>query len=246
MTLLELQEVSKSYQAAGGLVRAADRVSLSVAPEELVALYGPSGSGKSTLLMLAAGFLAPDHGTVRFAGRDVPALSDPGAALYRRRDIGVVFQSFDLVPGLPALDNAALKLIGDGVGVARAHREAQPLLELVGLQDRAGHPPEQLSAGERQRVAIARALTGSPRLILADEPTGNLDTDRGDQILRLLKAACEQRGVAVLLVTHDPRAANYANRVHTLTDGRLAETTSSGEPGGLVAHPASFATEPAP
>jgi putative ABC transport system ATP-binding protein len=220
--VLELHEVSKHYQAGDELVRAVDGVSLSVGRGELVALYGPSGSGKSTLLMLAAAILSPDHGSVRFEGRDIAGLSDRDAALYRRRELGLIFQSFHLVPGLSALDNAAIKLFGDRVRRGRAREEVRPLLDLVGLTTQADRPPERLSAGERQRVAIARALAGRPRLILADEPTGNLDTERGDQILALLRTACQQREVAVILVTHDPRAAQYADRVHALRDGRLA------------------------
>lgn len=229
MSLLELREVSKNFQAGAAMVRAVDDVSLSVDSGELVALYGPSGSGKSTLLMLAGGFLVPDQGIVTFAGREVPTPSDPRASIYRRREIGVVFQSFDLARGLSALDNAALKLMADGVSPAQARREAKPLLELVGLGRRAEHPPEQLSTGEQQRVAIAAALAGNPKLILADEPTGNLDSETGDQILQLLRTECQRSGVAVLLVTHDRRAASYASRVHTLTDGRLTQSSSDAE-----------------
>jgi putative ABC transport system ATP-binding protein len=221
--VLELKEVAKHYQAGDELVRAVDGVSLSVGRGELVALYGPSGSGKSTLLMLAAAILSPDRGSVRFEGRDIAGLSDRGAALYRRRELGLIFQAFHLVPGLSALDNATMKLLGDGVSRARARKEVRPLLELVGLIAQADRPPARLSAGERQRVAIARALAGRPSLILADEPTGNLDTERGDQILALLKSACQQRAVAVILVTHDPRAVEYADRVHALRDGRLTQ-----------------------
>src|SRR5260370_28394783 len=147
MTLLELQAVSKSYQAGDDIVRAVDHVSLSVVRGELVALYGPSGSGKSTLLMLAAGILSPDHGTVTFEGRSIAGLSDHDAALYRRRELGMVSQSFHLVPGLSAIDNAALKLMGDGLGRTPAREQVYPLLELVGLSGRANRPPERLSAG---------------------------------------------------------------------------------------------------
>jgi putative ABC transport system ATP-binding protein len=221
--LLRLSGVSKRYRLGEEIVAAVSDVALSVSRGELVALYGPSGSGKSTLLMLAAAILMPDSGTVVFDGRDITGLSDREAALYRRHELGMVFQSFHLVPGLPAIDNAALKLFGDGVGRTSARRQVAPLLELVGLGDRALRPPERLSVGERQRVAVARALAGSPRLILADEPTGSLDTERGDQILGLLRAACEQQGVAVLLVSHDPQSRRYADRVHSLRDGRLGE-----------------------
>jgi putative ABC transport system ATP-binding protein len=227
VSLLELKQVSKDYRAAGELVRAVDRVSMSIEAGEMIALYGPSGSGKSTLLMLAAGILSPDKGSVSFDGRDITNLTDREAALYRRHEVGIVLQSFHLVPGLSAIDNAALRLFADGIGRGRARQQVEPLLELVGLRTRESHPSERLSAGERQRVAIARALAGDPKLILADEPTGSLDTERGDQILSLLKIASRTRGVGVLLVTHDPRGAEYADRAHTLRDGRLVDDAAA-------------------
>jgi len=219
---LELDAVVKHYPGAGEVVRAVDGVTLAVERGEVLALYGPSGSGKTTLLLLAAGLLAPDAGTVRFAGRDVGALSTEEAALYQRRNVGFISQSFDLLPGVPALDNAAVKLLADRVPLAEARREAMPWLEHVGLGGRLHHLPDKLSGGERQRVAIARALANGPQLVLADEPTGNLDSRRGAEVLALLVRVSREQGAAVVIVTHDPRAADVADRVFALRDGRLA------------------------
>jgi putative ABC transport system ATP-binding protein len=220
---LELRELVKHYSSGCELVRAVDGVSLSVGPGELVALYGPSGSGKSTLLLMIAGLLTPDGGSVLFDERDVTGLSAGEGARYRRRDVGFVFQSFHLMSGASALDNAALKLLGDGWSLRDARRVTRPWLQRVGLGEREGHTPEQLSMGERQRVAIARALAGEPRLLLTDEPTGNLDSKRGREILGLLRDLCHERGIPGLLVTHDPQATAFVDRVHTLRDGHLNE-----------------------
>lgn len=217
---LELREVVKHF-SNGEVVRAVDDVSLAVTPGEFVALYGPSGSGKTTLLMLAAALLEPDRGSVLFDGRDVHALSQEDAAVYRRRELGFVFQSFHLMAASTALDNVALKLLADGWSMREARERARPWLERVGLGRRASHRPGQLSTGECQRVAIARALAAEPRLVLADEPTGNLDTERGHQILGLLGEVGHECRIPVLLVTHDPQAASLVDRIHTLRDGRL-------------------------
>jgi putative ABC transport system ATP-binding protein len=222
MSTLELDDVVKRYASGGDVVRAADGVSLTLAPGEIVALYGPSGSGKTTLLLLAAGLLAPDAGDVRFGGRSVAHLSREDGAHYRR-SLGFVFQSFHLMPAVPAIDNATLKLLADGVSPARARKQATTWLARLGLADRAHHTPEKLSMGERQRVAIARALANEPQLILADEPTGNLDSVRSNQTLGLLSRICRERGVGMLLVTHDQEAAHFADRVFDLRDGRLDE-----------------------
>jgi putative ABC transport system ATP-binding protein len=220
---LELQEVVKHYPGGEEVVRAVDGVDLTVAPAEFVALYGPSGSGKTTLLLLAAGVLRPDAGKVRFDGRDLTAMSGAETADYQRRDIGFIYQSFHLMSGVPAVENAAIKLLAGRVPLSDARRAAIPWLERVGLGSRLDHVPEKLSTGERQRVAIARALVGEPRLILADEPTGNLDTRRGAEILTLLAEICREQNAGVLLVTHDPQAAAIADRVHTLRDGKLVD-----------------------
>ena len=243
MSTLELDDVVKHYASGGELVRAADGVSLSIVPGEIVALYGPSGSGKTTLLLLAAGLLAPDAGDVRFGGRSIARLSRDDGARYRR-SLGFVFQSFHLMPAVPAIDNATLKLLADGMSPARARKQATTWLARLGLADRAHHPPERLSMGERQRVAIARALANDPQLILADEPTGNLDSVRSRQTLGTLSRLCRERAVGMLLVTHDPEAAHFADRVFDLRDGRLAArddhpgAAAVGTPAGDEAAPA--------
>jgi putative ABC transport system ATP-binding protein len=220
---LELRDLVKHYSSGSEVVRAVDQVSLTVTPGELVALYGPSGSGKTTLLLLTAGLLTADAGDVLFDGRDVARLPAAESARFRLRDVGFVFQSFHLMAGASALDNAALKLLGDGWTLRDARRVTRPWLERVGLEQREDHTPDKLSMGERQRVAIARALAGEPRLLLTDEPTGNLDTKRSREILGLLRDLCHERSIPGLLVTHDPQARAFVDRVHTLRDGHLNE-----------------------
>ena len=222
--MLELRDLVRHYQSGDGeVVRAVDGVSMSISAGELVALYGPSGSGKTTMLMLIAALLRPDAGAVLMDGRDISELSDTDAARYRLHELGFVRQSLNLVPGVSALDNAALKLLGIDIGAREAHRRVMPLLERLGLQQRVKNRAEQLSMGERQRVMIARALSTEPKLLLADEPTGSLDSARSREVLDLLTEVCRERGVAVLLVTHDPQAARYADRVHALLDGKLVD-----------------------
>jgi putative ABC transport system ATP-binding protein len=220
--VLELRELVKHYQVGDGEpVRAVDGVSTAIAPGELVALYGPSGSGKTTLLMLIAALLRPDSGTVLLDGREISGLSEDHGALYRLRELGIVGAPSDLLPGARAIENASLKL---WLTHARdAERRIEPLLERLGLTRRMHHRTEQLSMGERQRVLIAQALSTEPKLVLADEPTGNLDTQRSREVLELLSELCRERGTAVLLATHDPQAALFADRVHELRDGRLGE-----------------------
>jgi putative ABC transport system ATP-binding protein len=221
--MLHLSDVVKHYQAGDGeVVRAVDGVSLAVNAGELVALYGPSGSGKTTLLMLIAGLLSPDSGAILVNGQEISGLSARERAHYRRSELGFIRQSIDLIPGVRADDNAALKLLATS-GRREAQRKITPLLERLGLDGRVERRSEQLSMGERQRVMIARALSTEPSLVLADEPTGSLDTDRGSEVLKLLAEVCHERDVGVLLVTHDPAAAVYADQVHTLRDGRLVD-----------------------
>jgi putative ABC transport system ATP-binding protein len=221
VSTLELRDVAKCYPSGQQTVHAVDGVSLTVSAGEFIALYGPSGSGKTTLLLLSAGLATPDRGNVLFDGRDVGGLSERDAATYRLRDVGFVFQSFHLMAHTSALDNATIKLTGAGCTLRQARRAALPWIERVGLGDRADHTPERLSMGERQRVAIARALASEPRLLLADEPTGNLDSARSAEILALMREVCHERGIPGLLVTHDPDAAQHVDRVLTLRDGRL-------------------------
>jgi putative ABC transport system ATP-binding protein len=221
--MLRIENVVKHYRVGDGeIVRAADGVSLTVSPGEMVALYGPSGSGKTTLLMLIAGLIVPDSGSVSVNGREISALSERERAHYRRSELGFIRQSLDLIPGVRADDNAALKLLATS-GRRDAQRQTAPLLERLGLNGRVLQRAEQLSMGERQRVMIARALSTEPSLVLADEPTGSLDTDRGREVLTLLSEVCHERGVGMVLVTHDPRAAAFADHVHALRDGRLVE-----------------------
>ncbi|HZV75386.1 MAG TPA: ABC transporter ATP-binding protein [Conexibacter sp.] len=221
--MLELRDVVKTYVSGDEHVRAAAGISLTVAAGELVALYGPSGSGKTTLLLLAAGILRPDGGQVHFEGRDVAALSEREASAYRMHDVGIVFQSFHLIPGATALDNASVKLLGRGSARRDARRRAQPWLDRVGVGSKAARHPARLSAGERQRVAVARALANDPKLLLADEPTGNLDSESGRAVLALLAEICHSQGLAVVLATHDPAALDFADRALQLRDGMLSD-----------------------
>lgn len=220
--MLEMVDVHKYYKGPGGTsVKAVDGAMLSVGAGEVVAIFGPSGSGKTTFLLLAAGLLAPDQGMVEFDGKELASLSQEKILCYRREQLGFIFQTFNLVPGLSALDNIVVPRLLTGIGYRQAEAHARELLDTVGLGDRALHRPDQLSGGEQQRVAIARALAGEPSLILADEPTGNLDTARGDEVLKLLTELAREHAATVLLVTHDLRAAQYADRIEEMHDGRL-------------------------
>lgn len=221
--MLELEGVVKHYHETSEKVRAIDGVSLKVSPAEMVALYGPSGSGKTTLLLLIAGLLKPEAGVIRYAGRDLASLTDDQTSEHLLRDVGFIFQGFHLMPRVSAIENAARKLLLQDIGMSTARDRAIPWLERVGLGDRLYHTPEKLSGGERQRVAIARALTCEPGLILADEPTGNLDSNRSREIIELLGSIAHERDAIVLLVTHDQEAAAVADRRYTLRDGKLDE-----------------------
>ncbi|HEY2141902.1 MAG TPA: ABC transporter ATP-binding protein [Solirubrobacteraceae bacterium] len=221
--MLELRDLVKHYPAVGGEpVRAVDGVSLSVDAGEMVALYGPSGSGKTTLLLMVATLLQPTAGTVLIGGRDVSSLSEREASHFRLSELGFIRQNFDLLPGVSAIDNAVLKLLKT-VRFRDAHRQIAPLLDRLGLGERKAHRAETLSTGERQRVMIARALSTEPQLLLADEPTGSLDSQRSREVLELLRELCRERGVAIVLVSHDPLAAAYADRVYALRDGKLTD-----------------------
>jgi putative ABC transport system ATP-binding protein len=224
--VLALRDLVKHYPAVGGeSVRAVDGVTLDVGAGEMVALYGPSGSGKTTLLLMVATLLAPTSGTVTIAGRDVSSLSEREASHFRLSELGFIRQNFDLLPGVTAIDNASLKLL-KGLRWRDAHRQITPLLERLGLGGRLSHRAETLSMGERQRVMIARALSTEPSLLLADEPTGSLDSQRSEEVLGLLRELCRERNVAIVLVSHDPLAARYADRVFTLRDGKLGERSA--------------------
>jgi putative ABC transport system ATP-binding protein len=221
--MLELERARKDYESPGGAIHAVDDVSMTVHGREIVAIFGPSGSGKTTLLLLAAGLLRADGGSVRFEGSDLATFPKREVLSYRRTKLGFVFQGFNLVAGLTAEENVAMPLLLRGVHHRQARERALAALDDVGLLRRAGHTPAKLSGGQQQRVAIARALVGEPKLILADEPTGNLDSETGDAVLNLLSALPRERGAATVLVTHDTRVARYADRVLGMRDGRLTE-----------------------
>jgi ABC-type lipoprotein export system ATPase subunit len=220
-SLLTLRGVSKAFQRGRETVVALDQVSLEVGPGEFVAMIGPSGSGKSTLLHLAGGLDEPDAGTVLLGDRDLGSLSAGDRAKIRRREIGFVFQFFHLIPTLTVAENVELPLLLDGQHDKR--NEAHAMLERVDLADRVEHLPGELSGGEMQRAAIARALVAGPELILADEPTGNLDSATGTVVLDVLAAQVAESGAALLMVTHDADAASRAARVLHLRDGHLEE-----------------------
>ena len=220
---LEAVDVRRSYQLDGVAVEALRGVSLRIDPGDYVAVVGPSGSGKSTLMHLLGGLDRPTAGVLRVDGRDVAALSDEVLAGLRNATIGFVFQSFQLLARTTAVDNVALPLVYRGVGRGERRRRAGAALESVGLGHRLGHRPSQLSGGEQQRVAIARALVGEPRVVLADEPTGNLDTASGAEVLAILERLNAEAGTAVVLVTHDREVAARARRRVYVRDGLLVD-----------------------
>ena len=224
--MLELASVCKYYRTPGEVVVALHEVSLIVQPGEVIAVMGPSGSGKSTLLLLAGALITPDDGSIRFRGRELSEMSEHERAGYRRSSVGFIYQDANLFPGMSALDNVALPLRLNRAGWREAHAQASSLLDRVDLSHRADFLPPRLSGGERQRVAIARALAVKPSLVLADEPTGNLDTARGEDVLASLRELASERETSVILVTHDARAVSYAERVCDLRDGGLHERTS--------------------
>jgi putative ABC transport system ATP-binding protein len=230
--VVELREVRKHYRVGDEVVRAVDGVSLAVRPGAMVALYGPSGSGKSTLLRLLAAIERPDAGKIIVDGTDVTGMEERRAAEFRMNVLGWIGQDSDLVDGASPVDNAAFKLICAGMKIRDARRLALEALGDVGLTIRKGQTAETLSLGERQRVMIARALSLNPRVLLADEPTGNLDTERTRQVLELLRTVTHRRGMATILVTHDERAKEYADLAYTLRDGALTPLPRSGRPAG--------------
>jgi putative ABC transport system ATP-binding protein len=224
MSVLELREVSKSYGDGVAKVQALRDVNLSVEAGAMVAVMGPSGSGKSTLLTIAGSLEEPTSGEVLIGGNPLSRMSRNTKARLRRRAVGYVFQDFNLLPGLTAAENVALPLELDGVSAKTARAAVLRALEGLGLGERASRFPDQLSGGERQRVAIARAVVGDRRLLLADEPSGALDSVNAEEVMRLLHDACK-RGVAAVVVTHDAQLASWADRVVFLRDGALVDQT---------------------
>ncbi len=220
--LYELRAVSRMFQRGATLIRAVDGIDLTIDHGEIVAIEGPSGSGKTTLLQLLGTLDRPSAGVVLFEGRDVNTLGDRDLADIRLRALGFVFQTFNLIPTLTALENVEAKLAPAGVADADLRFRSLALLDEVGLRDRADHLPGQLSGGEQQRVAIARALATEPRVVLADEPTGNLDSTTGAEIVDLLTRLSQEHGQTIVLVTHDAEVAAKAQRVLRMQDGRLA------------------------
>jgi putative ABC transport system ATP-binding protein len=225
MTVLELRDVSRTYGTGAAEVHALRDVSLSVGAGAMVAVMGPSGSGKSTLLTIAGSLEAPSSGEVLIGGTALSGMSRNDKARLRRRSIGYVFQDFNLLPGLTAAENVALPLELDGVSARKARAAAMQAIDDLGLAERASRFPDELSGGERQRVAIARAVVGDRGLLLADEPSGALDSVNGEAVMRLVHEACK-RGVAAVVVTHDAQLASWADRVVFLRDGRVVDQTA--------------------
>jgi putative ABC transport system ATP-binding protein len=221
MPLLEAKALYKQYELGSHTVNALDGVDFVVQSGEFVAIMGPSGSGKSTLLHLIGGLDQPSGGEITLAGQKLSVLKDKQITLLRRRNVGFVFQFFNLLPTLSAEENVILPLMIDGKKGGDYQDRLERLLSLVGLLDRRHHKPEQLSGGEQQRVALARALITEPAIVLADEPTGNLDSKTGTAIMELLRRSCDELGQTVIVVTHDPKAASYADRIVFLRDGNL-------------------------
>ena len=221
MTVLEANQIKKQYQMGEVTVSALDGVSLVVNKGEFVAIMGPSGSGKSTLLHLLGGLDGPSDGEITLAGQPLSRLSDNEITVVRRRKVGFIFQFYNLLPTLTAEENVGLPLLIDGQSLDKHKDKIDRLLALVSLTDRKHHKPDQLSGGQQQRVAIARAFVNDPEIVLADEPTGNLDSRSGTAILELLRKTCDELGATIVMVTHDPRAASFADRVVFLKDGQI-------------------------
>jgi putative ABC transport system ATP-binding protein len=217
--ILETIGLRKQYQMGEVTVEALRGVDFAVEKGEFVAIMGPSGSGKSTLLHLLGGLDNPSDGEIMLGGRHLAQLSDDDVTIVRRRQVGFIFQFFNLLPTLTASENVALPLLIDGRSPDEYRLRVDELLTLVGLGDRQNHKPDQLSGGQQQRVAIARALVTDPVIVLADEPTGNLDSESGEDVLRLLRRACDEKQQTIIMVTHDPKAAQYADRIVRLKDG---------------------------
>jgi putative ABC transport system ATP-binding protein len=229
--VLQTTGLCKQYQMGEVAVDALRGVDFVVRQGEFVAIMGPSGAGKSTLLHLMGGLDTPSDGDIALGGKRLAHLSDDEITIVRRRQVGFIFQFFNLLPTLTAAENVALPLLIDGKRIEEYAARVDELLDLVGLGERRDHRPDQLSGGEQQRVAIARAFVNDPKIVLADEPTGNLDSKSGTVVLELLRQACKDLSATVVMVTHDPRAASYADRVVFLRDGRVVRELSPSDEG---------------
>ena len=221
--VLSIKDISKSYNK--GQLTVLSHINLQVQTGEFICLMGQSGSGKSTLMHIMGGLDTPDHGEVFFAGKSLNKLSDTEMSLIRRTQMGFIFQFFNLLPTMTALENVMLPALIDGAEFSKAERRAYELLDLMEMKDRAGHRPAELSGGQMQRVAIARSLFSQPKLILADEPTGNLDSKTGENVLNLLKKINQEFKQTLIMVTHDSKAASYASRIIRLSDGKIVGDT---------------------
>jgi len=225
-SFIVIRDLRRTYRLGDTVVRALDGINLDIERGDFLVLMGPSGSGKSTLLNLLGGLDRPDGGTLIVDGRDVSTLDQNELALYRQRSVGFVFQSFNLIPTMTALENVAFPMSFSGGPPAERNARAAELLDALGLADRKHHKPTEMSGGQQQRVALARALVNHPTILLADEPTGNLDSKTGEEILQLLKELNE-RGQTIIVVTHDPRIADYARKTVHLLDGKIVSDAPS-------------------
>ncbi|MBK7897808.1 MAG: ABC transporter ATP-binding protein [Anaerolineaceae bacterium] len=232
MTVLEAIDVTKQYNMGEVTVSALQSVSFVVTKGEFVAVMGPSGSGKSTLLHLLGGLDEPTSGEIALAGHTITRLTDDEVTVVRRRKVGFIFQFYNLVPTLTAAENVGLPLLIDGQKIEKHKEKIENLLKMVGLAERSGHKPDQMSGGQQQRVAIARAFVNDPEIVLADEPTGNLDSKSGTAILELLRESAAMLHQTIVMVTHDPRAASYADRVVFLKDGRIVQNLTIADKNG--------------
>ena len=222
--VIKLREVWKIYDLGKVKVEAVRGITLDVHKKDFIAIMGPSGSGKSTLMNLIGCLDVPTRGKILLKGKDITKLSESSLANIRGRVIGFIFQSYNLLASLTAIENVEIPMIFQGVPRHERKRRAERLLEQVGLSHRKHHFPKELSGGEQQRIAIARALANNPEVLIADEPTGNLDTKSGREVMKVLKELNEDRGMTILLVTHDPSIARFANRVELISDGKIFKT----------------------
>lgn len=221
--MIELKNISKTYPMKGGMVEALRDVSIEIPKGEFVSIMGPSGSGKSTFLSIVGCLETPSKGSYRLEGREVSSLSDDELSLVRNEKIGFVFQAFHLLPRLNAQENVELPLIYKGMDKAKRKEIAKDCLAWVSLQERLSHLPSELSGGEQQRVAIARALANSPLLILADEPTGNLDSGSSEEIMKIFNTLNKEKGITIIVVTHNPKVSEQTKKVYYLKDGKISD-----------------------